>query len=175
MPTGRIECLVRPAGCDTLEDALAHALLRVVAVGPAAVAARLSHVLAIDPLLPMRQPGRLAQAVALAAREGAHCVFSCHRESSLLWHRSAMGLVPYFDPAQRPGPGGGAGDLPWLREDGGFYLLDISSFRKMRCRHSGRLFPLETTPEEAVAANGPAGLAACRALAAERARAAVAG
>jgi hypothetical protein len=160
------EGVVRPPGEATLEAALDHALGRAVG--------RPTHVLAIDPLLPLRHPGRLAQAVTLAVREGADCVFSCHRESALIWLRSPMGLVPCFDPACPPGQGGRAEELPWLREDGGFYLLDVATYRRAGHRHGGRLAPLETEPEEAVAAIGPAGLAVCRALIAERVRAAAA-
>ncbi len=161
-----VECLERPPNCNTLEDALAQALADAAAV--------ISHVLCLDPLLPLRRPDRLAQAVAQARRENADCVFSCHREAALLWHRSAMGLVPYFDPARLAGPGAEAADPPWLREDGSLYLLTAASFRRTRCRHGGRLTPLETAPQEAVVADGPAGLAACRALAAQRARCAAA-
>ncbi|HOX24948.1 MAG TPA: hypothetical protein PLL30_04185 [Candidatus Krumholzibacteria bacterium] len=162
-----IESLVRPRGADSLEAATAHAL--ELAGGD------FSHVLVVDPVLPLRRSGRLAQALALAAREGADCVFSCHRESALLWHRSAMGLVPCFDPARRPDLGAPAEDLPWLNEDGGFYLLATATFAATRSRHGGRSAPLETEPAEAVAADGPAGLAVCRALLAELARAGSAG
>jgi len=157
------EPVVRPHGADTLEAALEHAL--------AVAGAPMSHVLAVDPVLPLRRPGRLAQAVVLAVREGADCVFSCHRASALLWHRSEMGLVPYFDPARRPGLGATADDLPWLKEDGGFYLLAAATFARAGSRHAGRIAPLETDPAAAVAAAGPAGLAVCRALLAELARA----
>jgi CMP-N-acetylneuraminic acid synthetase len=159
-----VDPLVRPSGASTLEAAIAHAL------GHAAGGT--SHILAVDPLVPLRRPGRLAQALVLAVREGADCVFSCHRESSLLWHRSPMGLVPYFDPARPPGRIRHADALPWLREDGGFYLLDAAAFRQTGSRHGGRVLPLEIDAGEAVAAVDAAGLAVCRALLAERSRAA---
>ena len=152
----------RPAGDHSLEAALAHAL--------ETEDTEFSHVLAVDPLLPLCRPGRLAQAVSLAVREGADCVFSCHREAALLWHRSEMGLVPYFDPARRPGLGTVADDLPWLKEDGSFYLLNVATFRQTGSRHAGRITPVETDPAEAVAAGDSAGLAACRALIAEKLR-----
>jgi hypothetical protein len=155
--------LIRPEGSDELESALAQAL--------ALEDGDFSHVLAVDPLLPLRRPGRLAQAVRLAVREQADCVFSCHRESALLWHHSEMGLVPYFDPACPPGLGSVADDLPWLREDGGFYLLSVAGFTRSGNRHGGRIAPLETDPAEAVAATDAAGLAVCRALIAEERRA----
>jgi CMP-N-acetylneuraminic acid synthetase len=158
-----VDSLVRPAGAVTLEAALLHALDHA--------GGKVSHLLALDPLLPLRRPGRLAQALALAVRDQADCVFSCHRESSLIWHRSAMGLIPCFDPAHPPDLGAEAEDLPWLREDGGFYLLDAATFRQTGNRHGGRLAPLETEPEEAVVAVGSSGLAVCRALLAEAARA----
>ncbi len=154
---------VRPAGEQSLEAAVAHAL--------ASEAVTDGHVLVVNPLLPLRRPGRLAQAIRLAVREEADCVFSCHRESSLLWHRSEMGLIPYFDPARRPGLGGVADDLPWLKEDGGFYLLNVAAFERTGSRHAGRIAPLETDPAEAVVAVDSAGLAVCRALLAEQTRA----
>lgn len=160
-----VDGLRRPAGRDALEDALEHALDQAPAAADAG-----GRILCLDPLLPLRRAGRLAEALAQARRERADCVFSCHRESALLWRRSPMGLVPYFDPARPvPVPHEDA-DLPWLREDGGFYLLTAGAFVRTRCRHGGRLSPLETTPQEAVVADGPAGLAVCRALLAERLR-----
>ena len=153
----------RPAGDHSLEAAIAHAL--------DVEKTEFSHVLAVNPLLPLCRPGRLAQAVTLAVREQADCIFSCHHESSLLWHRSEMGLVPYFDPTRRPGLGTVADDLPWLKEDGSFYLLDVATFRRTDSRHGGRIAPLETDPAEAVMAVDSAGLAVCRALLAEEARA----
>jgi CMP-N-acetylneuraminic acid synthetase len=162
------ECdpMVRPAGATTLESAVAQALEDD---GGAC-----DHVLTIDPLLPLRRPGRLAQALTLAMREGADCVFSCHCESALLWQRSDMGLVPYFDPARRPGLDARQGDVPWLVEDGGFYLLSVATFLRTGSRHGGRIAPLETAPAEAVVADDSAGLAVCRALLAERERVGVA-
>lgn len=158
---------IRPTGRHALEDAVAHALdLESEAY---------SHVLVVDPLLPLCRPGRLAQAIRLAVRDQADCVFSCHRESALLWHRSEMGLVPYFDPARRPGLGTPADDLPWLREDGSFYLLNVATFARTASRHGGRIAPLETDPSEAVSAADSAGLAVCRALLAEHQRAGQAG
>ncbi|MEZ4386608.1 MAG: hypothetical protein R3D98_03355 [Candidatus Krumholzibacteriia bacterium] len=154
-----VEPLVRPAGADSLEEGVDHAL--------GLVGHGFSHVLAVDPLLPLRRPGRLAAALRLAVREGADCVFSCHRESALLWQRSPMGLVPYFDPTRRPGVADGDGVLPWLKEDGGFYLLSVAAFRRDGHRHAGRIAPLEIEPEEAVMADSPSGLAVCRALLAE--------
>jgi CMP-N-acetylneuraminic acid synthetase len=162
------EGLLRPAGRDGLDEALAQVLDLAPAAG------KIAHLLSLDPLLPLRGPGRLAEAVALARRERADCVFSCHRESALLWHRSPMGLVPYFDPARPPDLGSLAEQLPWLREDGGLYLLRAAAFARSRCRRGGRLVALETAAAEAVVADGPAGLAVCRALAAERDRAAAA-
>jgi len=160
------EALIRPAGATTLEAALEHAL--------ATAAPRPRWLLATDPVLPLRRPGRLAAALALARREQAGCVFSCHRESALLWQESPMGLIPYFDPARRPDLGAGGDDLPWLREDGGFYLLEAGAFERAGNRHAGRIAPLQTAPEEAVPAADAAGLAVCRALLAEQARAAAA-
>lgn len=154
-----VEALVRSQGTDTLEAALLHALAADIHMPRPP-----THLLAVDPLLPLRRPGRLDAAIRLAARERADCVFSCHRESALIWHRSAMGLVPCFDPASRPELGGAGGDLPWLREDGGFYLVSVAALRRTGSRHGSRLMPLETTPEEAVAANDGTGLAVCRAL-----------
>lgn len=151
-----VEPVVRPPGEATLEQALQGAL---TSAGDGH-----SHVLAVDPVLPLRRPGRLAAALRLAVLEGADCVFSCHRESSLLWQRSPMGLVPYFDPTRHPGLAGGDDAVPWLREDGGFYLLTTAAFRRDGHRHAGRLAPLETEPEEAVAADTASGLAVCRAL-----------
>jgi len=158
-----IEALARSEGARTLEQALSQAL---DLAGP-----DVTHVLALDPLLPLRRPGRLGRALAMAVREGADCVFSCHRESALLWQRSAMGLVPYFDPERRPGLDATDGEVPWLKEDGGFYLLRAETFRTCGSRHGGRIMPLETEPAEAVVADGSAGLAVCRALLAERERA----
>jgi hypothetical protein len=151
-----LDPVVRPSGAVSLEEALQGAL--------AAVPGSWSHVLALDPLLPMRRPGRLAAAYRLAVREGADCVFSCHRESALLWQRSPMGLVPYFDPTRRPGVADGDGGLPWLKEDGGFYLLATAAFERDGHRHAGRIAPLEIDPEEAVVADSASGLAVCRAL-----------
>ena len=158
-----LEPLVRSGGQTSVEAALESALDTLDDT--------FSHVLAIDPLLPLRRPGRLARALSLAVCEGADCVFSCHRESSLLWRRSEMGLVPYFDPARRVDLGGGADDLPWLKEDGGFYLLRVTTFREQGSRHAGRIAPLELEPAEAVVADGSSGLSVCRALLAERAHA----
>jgi hypothetical protein len=158
-----LEPRLRPAGAHSLEAAVADAL---DAEPPA-----FTHVLVLDPLIPLGRPGRLAQAIRLAWRERADCVFSCHRESALLWHRSEMGLVPYFDPARRPGLGTASDDLPWLKEDGGFYLLDVACFRRSGSRHGGRIAPLVTEAAEAVLAADAAGLAVCRALLAERERA----
>ena len=152
---------MREGAGDRLEDAVRHAL----AADPAP-----DRVLTLDPLLPLIGPGRLAAAVALARREGADCVFSCHRESALLWQRSPMGLVPYFDPARPPHLGEAEPDLPWLREDGGFYVLGVAAFQQAGTRHAGRIAPLETAPAEAVLAVDPAGLAVCRALLAESSR-----
>lgn len=151
-----IEPAVRSRADATLEEALAGALT--------ADEGTYSHVLAVDPLLPMRRVGRLASALRLALHEGADCVFSCHRESSLLWQRSPMGLVPYFDPTRHPSLAGGDDAVPWLKEDGGFYLLATAAFRRDGHRHAGRLAPLELEPEEAVVADSPSGLAVCRAL-----------
>ncbi len=159
--------LVRPAGDHSLEAAISHAL--------ASESDTYSHVLTLNPLLPLCRAGRLAQAMSLAVREGADCVFSCHRESALLWHRSDMGLIPYFDPAHRPELGTVADDLPWLKEDGSFYLLDVATFQRTGSRHGGRIAPLETDPGEAVVAVDSAGLAVCRALLAEQERAGQAG
>jgi CMP-N-acetylneuraminic acid synthetase len=156
------ESVVRPPDCRSLEEALEHA--RTTAATPP------RWLLAIDPLLPLRRPGRLREALAVARRERAGCVFSCHRESALLWQRSPMGLVPYFDPASRPGLGSGADDLPWLREDGGFYLLDAAAFADEGTRHAGRIVPLETEPAEGVRVADASGLAVCRALLAEWSR-----
>jgi hypothetical protein len=161
-----LSALVRPTGADRLEQAVAQALDH---------APDATQVLALDPLLPLVRPGRLAAAFTLARREQADCVFSCHRESALLWHRSPMGLVPYFDPARRPDLGGVADDLPWLREDGAFYLLAARAFRAAGTRHCGRIAPLETDAAEAVLAIDSAGLAVCRALLAEASRAGGAG
>ncbi len=160
-----VPALVRDDAGERLEDAVDHAL-----------AAHPEHarVLTIDPLLPLIRPGRLAAALTLATRESADCVFSCHRESALLWQRSPMGLVPYFDPARRPDLGDIADDVPWLREDGGFYLLSVDAFRRAGTRHTGRIAPLETDAAEAVLAADAAGLAVCRALIAEASRAAAA-
>jgi CMP-N-acetylneuraminic acid synthetase len=162
-----VQSMERAIGKDSLEDALSRAL--------SGASARITHVLCIDPLLPLIKPARLVQAVAQAKRDNADCVFSCHHESAMLWHRSPMGLVPYFDPARRPDLNTGAQSIPWLREDGGFYLLTVASFLSTGCRHGGRLSPLETSPQEAVVADGHAGLSVCRALAAELARQAAAG
>lgn len=151
-----VEPVVRPVADATLEQALQGAL--------AVLGGDYSHVLAIDPVLPMRRPGRLAAALRLAVHEGADCVFSCHRESALLWQRSPMGLVPYFDPTRHPSLASGEDAVPWLKEDGGFYLLTTAAFRRDGHRHAGRIAPLEIEPEEAVVADGPSGLAVCRAL-----------
>jgi len=160
-----VEPIVRQLCDATLEQALEGALM--------ATGGPYSHVLAVDPVLPMRRPGRLAAALRLAVLEGADCVFSCHRESSLLWQRSPMGLVPYFDPTRHPGLGDGGDAVPWLKEDGGFYLLTTVAFRRDGHRHAGRLAPLEIEPEEAVAADTASGLAVCRALLHEAAARAV--
>lgn len=151
-----VEPVVRHRDDTSLEQALRHAL--EVAGGT------YTHVLAVDPVLPMRRPGRLAAALRLAMGEGADCVFSCHRESSLLWQRSPMGLVPYFDPTRHPGLADGDDEVPWLKEDGGFYLLTTAAFRRDGHRHAGRVAPLEIEPEEAVVADTASGLAVCRAL-----------
>lgn len=154
-----LELLVRPDGADDLEAALEQALA-FTDVLP-------ERVLAVDPLIPLRRPGRLAAALRLSVREGAETVFSCHRESALLWQRTEMGLVPYFDPTRRPGLEDSAGSLPWLKEDGGFYLLQVDALRRYGSRHAGRIAPLETEPEEAVRADTASGMSVCRVLAAE--------
>ena len=160
------EPLVRTGRDHSLEGALTEAL--------DALPDDYDLVLAVDPLLPLRRPGRLAAALRLAAAGQADSVFTCHRHAALLWRRSPMGLVPYFDPAERAAAPDHADELSWLREDGGFYLLDTACFRRDRSRHCGRMAPLETEPAEAIGAADAAGLAACRALIAERRREAAA-
>jgi len=156
-----LEAQVRDQNSHDLEGALEQAL--------SLVGDGFEQVLAIDPLLPLRRAGRLAAAVRLSVRDGADTVFSCHRESSLLWQRTEMGLVPYFDPTRRPGLEDSAGALPWLKEDGGFYLLRVDALRRYGSRHAGRIAPLETEPGEAVLADTPSGLSVCRVLMAEAA------
>lgn len=162
-----VESVVRQPDQTSLEAALEAAL----SIGSSDV----SHVLAVDPVLPMRRTGRLAEALRVSVGEAADCVFSCHRESALLWQRTEMGLVPYFDPSRHPSLTAAADSPPWLREDGGFYLLRVEAWRRCGHRHAGRLAPLEIDPAEAVAATDAAGLAVCRALLAEYQRLAATG
>ncbi len=147
---------VHPQGHVCLESVLDQLLADP---GPAP-----DGVLVLDPQRPLLGAHRLLEARDLARRHAAGCVFTCHREAAPLWQASPMGLVPYFDPASRRVSGDHADHATWLCEDGSLYLLRVADYLEARQRHCGRVVPLELSPREAVVADGPSGMAMCRAL-----------
>jgi len=146
---------VRPGTDETIPDA-----------GPGA-ADLPEYVVLLSPDLPLRRPGRVADACALVERDQAASLFSCTRETPLYWRHTHMGLIPYYDPENRPGRSArntlGNGQV-WHRENGSLYVFRRSGLQRHHNRLFGKVAFLEMDPEEAISTETPAGLTMCRAI-----------
>jgi hypothetical protein len=69
-----------------------------------------------------------------------------------------------------PDLGAEAEDLPWLREDGGFYLLDAATFASPAAAMAAAWSRWRPNPRKRWSPTAGSGLAVCRALLAERLR-----
>lgn len=120
------------------------------------------YLVLLAPQAPLRRPGRVEAACAAIRAAGADSLLSVCPEPLLVWRASPGGLVPFYDPADRPPRHGGGPD--WLRENGSIYISACAGFRRARNRLFGRLETLAMDRAESVRVDDPEGLAVCRAL-----------
>ncbi len=119
-------------------------------------------VVLLAPQTPLRRAGRLEEALAIVARDRADSLLSVSAEPPLLWRPSPGGLVPFYDPRQRPPRHGATPD--WLHENGSLYVSRAAGLRRAGSRLFGKISILQMGTDESARADDAAGLAVCGAL-----------
>jgi len=156
------------AGPDIRAEQVVLHCLDYLEDGPLADKQLPEYVVLLAADLPLRRPGRVAAACARVICEEADSLFSCSRETPLYWRQSQMGMIPYYDPDNRPARSAEldrTGNQVWHRENGSVYVFSSQGLRKHNNRLFGKVACLEMDREEVISTDKSAGLAMCRAIA----------
>lgn len=156
-----VECVALPPYMSRPSVTAETVLLHVLA-GLASEGCSPDHIIVLAPQLPLRRPGRVATACDIMRSEGADSLMSVCREPPFLWRPSPAGLIPFYDPQDRPARA--SASSTWFRENGSIYVVSCRRLVETGLRLGGRLSVLEMEPAEAVRTDEDGGLEICRSL-----------
>ncbi len=155
------------AGPDISAEQVVLHCLDYLENGPMAGKKLPDYIVLLAADLPLRRPGRVAAACARALCEDADSLFTCNRETPLYWRQSQMGMIPYYDPEDRPARSAEidrTSSQVWHRENGSVYVFSRQGLQEHNNRLFGKVAYLEMDKEEAISTDTPVGLAMCRAI-----------